>query len=91
MSFCVCIDETGNRYGRLIVLGRDTEAEDYARKRSRHIKARWICLCDCGQVTSVQGHALRQGYVQSCGCLRSENARRMGKAHIRHENKETVI
>lgn len=56
------IDETGNRYGKLIVL----ERED-----SHTGKARWICQCDCGNKTVVNGYELRRGDVRSCGCLTS--------------------
>lgn len=53
-------DETGNRYGSLIVLGR---AENNKRD-----KAMWHCLCDCGTETIVLGSSLRYGYSKSCGC-----------------------
>lgn len=56
------VDETGNRYGKLIVL----ERED-----SRDGRARWLCQCDCGNKTIVDGPDLRQGKTQSCGCLSS--------------------
>ena len=89
MTHRMRLDLTGERYGRLTVLSRDYELEDYAIAKGRVAQARWKCLCDCGQTTSVLAHALIQGYVRSCGCLRSENARRMGKAN--RKNKETVI
>ena len=58
----VVVDETGKRYGKLTVL----ERED-----SRVGKARWICQCDCGNKTVVNGCDLRTGAVLSCGCLSS--------------------
>ena len=57
-------DETGNRYGRLMVL------EEAGRGSDRAI--RWRCRCDCGNITIVRGRDLRQGKTKSCGCLASE-------------------
>lgn len=54
------IDETGNRYGRLVVIKR---VENDSRGQ-----ARWECLCDCGNKTIVIGTHLRSGHTQSCGC-----------------------
>lgn len=65
------INETGNRYGRLIVI----ERTDIGTKGH----ARWKCLCDCGNEAVVLGHSLRRGVTQSCGCLRRE---RMREIHI---------
>jgi len=37
----------------------------------------WECECDCGnQVTDLTTNALRTGKIKSCGCLRSEAAKR---------------
>jgi hypothetical protein len=32
----------------------------------------WKCKCDCGNITYVQGYALRKGFTKSCGCLNTE-------------------
>ncbi len=29
----------------------------------------WLCLCDCGSITTVRGSGLRSGSTKSCGCL----------------------
>lgn len=58
------IDETGNKYGRLLVL-----REDPIRKNRR---VNWICQCDCGKEVSIDGTHLRSGQTQSCGCLKTE-------------------
>ena len=58
------IDETGNRYGRLVVLERFWDAKGTA--------AEWVCQCDCGEVLGVRGTKLRDGGIRSCGCLRRE-------------------
>lgn len=57
------IDETGNKYGRLLVLYRATEI-------GKPVK--WHCICDCGVEIDVLGASLRSGNTQSCGCLKKE-------------------
>lgn len=52
------------RFGRLIVieqLGKD-----------KWKKNKWLCICDCGKETIVQGYSLRSGNTKSCGCLQKE-------------------
>ena len=58
-------DETGNRYGKLVVLYRTDDL--------RPGEARWHCKCDCGNECDVSGLHLRNGSVQSCGCLKYES------------------
>lgn len=55
------IDLTAKRFGRLLVLHRDTNRKTQA----------WVCRCDCGNTRSVLGLQLRAGRSRSCGCLRS--------------------
>ena len=62
------IDLTGQKFGRLTVLYRDTETEKL--RKDRH--AMWKCQCDCGNYTTVIGKDLRAGKSQSCGCLQKE-------------------
>lgn len=63
------IDLTGQRFGRLTVLkkgkGRKTSGGAY--------KATWICQCDCGNTTEIDGEKLRRGHTTSCGCFKHEN------------------
>lgn len=54
-------DRTGDRYGRLVVIGLDE-------KRGR--KFFWRCQCDCGRKAVVVGDNLSSGHTKSCGCLR---------------------
>lgn len=54
------IEESGHKYGRLLVLER-------APNRGRY--AQWRCVCDCGANTTVRGVHLRSGSTRSCGCL----------------------
>ena len=88
------IDETGNRYGRLTVLYKDST-------NTRQDGTYWVCQCDCGNLTTVKGSNLRnkQKPVRSCGCDRFNiaNARkgqyelwdngtwkRIDESHIQH-------
>lgn len=32
-------------------------------------KSKWLCKCDCGNVTEVQRGHLQNGHTKSCGCL----------------------
>jgi hypothetical protein len=66
------IDLTGQRFGRLVVLG-------YAETRRR--KAYWQCQCDCGTVTSICGVSLTQGISNSCGCARNESTANRNLKH----------
>lgn len=55
----------GKRFGRLIVLRRaGTHISPSGQK-----KPTWVCLCDCGNVTTVISEDLRCGHTRSCGCL----------------------
>lgn len=63
------IDLTGQRFGRLTVVER---AENYVAPNGRQA-ARWVCLCDCGNKTTVVGGDLRTGRTKSCGCFEQES------------------
>ena len=57
-------DETGHRYGRLLVA-------EYA-GREGDGAALWLCRCDCGGNAVVRGAKLRSGRTVSCGCERAD-------------------
>ena len=57
------LDLTGQRFGRLTVLG-----PAYSKGYRRY----WRCLCDCGKEKPVEGGHLKSGHTKSCGCYRSE-------------------
>ena len=57
------VDETGNRYGKLVVISRNTDPNKQIDGR-----AMWNCQCDCGNTCVVAGKLLRTGHVNSCGC-----------------------
>lgn len=64
------IDMTGQRFGRWTVLGRAGN--------DQYGNARWVCQCDCGNITVVTGRLLRRGESKSCGCARLEAITRHG-------------
>ncbi len=69
------INETGNRYGKLLVLGPVTKPQHIKKEQ-----AYWMCQCDCGNTAIRLGFAMRRGFVKSCGCYNSEcRSRRRGK------------
>lgn len=74
-----CLDLTGQRYGRLVVLERAANRVT----PGGSVLARWICRCDCGNIMTVDATALRSGNTQSCGCLRSDMLRTL---RTKHEN-----
>lgn len=55
-----CIDEVGNRYGKLVVLRRGPN--------DKYGNAQWYCKCDCGNEKLINGSSLRRGLTISCGC-----------------------
>lgn len=74
------IDMTGKKFNRLTVLRRDGYASGYTVK--------WLCLCDCGNTTSVSGSKIRSGWTQSCGCLASETRAAASLTHGRTDTPE---
>lgn len=61
------LDLTGKRFGKLLVLHQDTASQ------KGKGGARWVCICDCGEITRVRSSALRSGQTKSCGCLKKYN------------------
>ena len=59
-------DLTGQRFGRLTVLGLATPNGKPGR--------RWLCRCDCGNENTPLTYSLKSGTSKSCGCLARERA-----------------
>lgn len=51
-------DLIGQTFGRLKPVERTVEP-----------RARWQCLCECGNRVTVSASHLRSGNTKSCGCL----------------------
>lgn len=60
-------DLTGLKFGRLTVIERTGTAKNGA--------ALWRCVCQCGKDTIANASHLTGGFIQSCGCLKSEAGR----------------
>ena len=58
-------DITGQRFGRLVAIKPIEE-------RYKDGSVLWLCKCDCGKETVVNGAFLRKGFTKSCGCLFDE-------------------
>lgn len=56
------IDITGERFNKLTV------------KKYNPKTKKWICVCDCGNITEVKSYYLRTGHTKSCGCLQKEKS-----------------
>jgi hypothetical protein len=66
------VDLTGIRVGRLNVIG-------ISEKKGK--QTFWLCVCDCGSEKSINGHSLRNGITNSCGCLIAESASKRFRKH----------
>ena len=67
-------DLTGKKFGRLTVLSRSNN-------NTNDKKPKWICCCDCGNLTEVAGNSLISGRTKSCGCLKAETSHIILKTH----------
>lgn len=77
---CGCVKNlVGKRFGRLVVV-RELE------KRGRNKQRLWECKCDCGKITKVTTEHLTNNHTKSCGCLKKENAARIGKKRLLPNN-----
>lgn len=60
----------GERFGRLTVIDRAS---------SQSGRARWLCRCDCGEVTAALIYVLRHGRTRSCGSPGCREWRKSGR------------
>lgn len=59
---------TGQQFGQWLVLAY---SDNY----------RWLCLCDCGTIRTVQDTNLCSGRSQSCGCARKKTLTHIFQTH----------
>lgn len=75
-------DLTGQRFGKLTVLYRDTTHVD---AKGCH-RTMWRCKCDCGQEKTIRGDALTGGRSKSCGaCNNDLTGQRFGRLTVLHK------
>lgn len=73
-------DLTGQRFGRLVVIGVDDRGTR---------KTYLYCQCDCGTVKSIRSDGLLSGAVKSCGCLKREQDKTNLTANHKHKMSHT--
>jgi hypothetical protein len=82
------IDLTGKVFGKLTVLSLNDKIEEAKNKYEYH----WICKCECGNLKSIPGKNLRNGWTKSCGCLTKPSnitGNKYGKLKVISFDKET--
>jgi hypothetical protein len=67
------IDLIGQHFDRWTVISR---AEN-----SPHGGAQWLCRCECGNTSVVQGGTLKNGRSKSCGCYHREFIAERNRTH----------
>lgn len=73
-------DLSGQRFGLLVVVKRIAQ-------RLKTGNARFLCKCDCGNLTEVSSNNLLSKGVKSCGCLASESMRKNTEfLHLKQRN-----
>ena len=72
----------GKRFGKLIVKER--------LENDKNGKARWLCECDCGNLSTTKTSYLTSGQTKSCGCIKKsvlgDNTRKHGMSNSRMYN-----
>lgn len=72
------IDITGKRFGRLVVI-------EPSLKRTNDGAVHWVCKCDCGKTTVVNGTSLRRGVQISCRCMQVTHLDTVDRTKINHK------
>lgn len=73
------INMIGKRFNNLIVLCQSEEKD-----KTNHLK--YLCKCDCGNITTVLGSSLRSGHTKSCGCLIFKHKKTYDRLYIIYSN-----
>jgi hypothetical protein len=72
---------TGSKFNRLTFISKQPT------NRNNH--AIGIFKCDCGNTCELRLTRVVNGVTKSCGCLKKESAKTMGKSNITHGMKKT--
>lgn len=71
-------------FGRLKVISEAEPTKDNHK--------RWLCQCDCGKKTIVDGRDLRKDSTKSCGCLLKEEVKKRNiKLNTKHGDAHTRL
>lgn len=65
-------DLTGEKYGRLTVLGLDHRVKSIWQGQNKGYFYYWKCQCECGNKIIVSNSHLRTGHTKSCGCYKND-------------------
>lgn len=79
----------GNRIAPGEVFDRLTVVEESGRTAAN--KVTYLCRCECGNSKTILGAHLKDGRVRSCGCLKSEFARRIRKCDMCEVEGHTTV
>ncbi len=78
------LDLEGARYGAITVVRRSSK------RIGKRARVCWDCECDCGARRVCTTENLTQGHHTSCGCLKADRARSLGREHITHGQSRTL-
>lgn len=78
-------DLTNKQYGRLTV-----KEKSHTKKYSRNTAIYWLCECECGNESIVKTSHLKDGKIQSCGCLEKENLNKIS-GQVTHGQTKTKL
>ena len=76
LKSCGCLQKKPLREGA--IFGRLTVIKKTSFERGPVF---YLCKCSCGKETKVTKHPLESGRTKSCGCLRSDTSRSIGRSH----------
>jgi hypothetical protein len=66
------IDLTGQKFGRLTVIGFSSKEEYTTESGYKYYRYYWNCKCDCGSEIIALGPSLKNGHTKSCGCYATD-------------------
>ena len=67
-------DLTNQRFNKLVVVERSCE-------NGKTNRTHWLCVCDCGETTTVRSSHLINGNTKSCGCHQRNAVSERSKTH----------
>ena len=81
-------DCTGQRFGRLVVLGLIRMETRGSGARSKRVPV-FLAQCDCGNTKEAFSRNMKGGITHSCGCLQKEARVQSGKSTATHRMTKT--